>query len=211
MNEQKLRDTRLNPLEILLILVVMLTMISCTATTSSAEVVATPVPLLPEDEKAIDFQSKQKASETEISEAVATAKAVAAIATPRPTQQPDLGIFQDGPPLEIFPPRTVYVESVWQDYVGDTLVKVFSGRIKADSRAVQWPEETEHGTIYIEVYGEQDPWGLLRQQFQTAEEDGALKIVSVDKSADNFVLHLEATNGSKYRFDSTQKALVKAE
>ena len=210
MNTKNMRDIRLTPLVILLTLVVMLTIISCTATTS-AEVATTPTPMLPEEERAIDFQSEDKASGAEISEAVATARAKAAVATPRPTQQPDLGVFHDGPLLEIFPPRTVYVTSVWQDYVGETLVKVFSGRLKADSRAVQWPEETDHGTIYIEVYGDEDPWGLLRQQFQTAEEDGALKMISVDVSADNFVLHLEAENGTNYRFDSAQKALIKAE
>ena len=131
--------------------------------------------------------------------------AQAALATPIPTQVPITGIQTDGPLVDGLPPRTLEVKNAWQNYVGETLVKVLAGKLKPDTRYGN-PEYTEHGSIYIEVYGN-DPWGIRWEQFETAVEDGALVITDVSVSDQNFTVHLESENGVQYKFDSSRPGL----
>ena len=183
------------------------TLVSCTVSANAqANSTATPIPVMEEDiAAATAMVSMDRASSVDLENASATAHAQAALATPIPTQVPITGIHADGPLVDWLPPRTLAVDNAWQNYVGNSLVKVQAGKLKPDTRFGN-PTYTEHGSIYVEVYGD-DRWDIHWKQFETEDEDGSLSIKTVEVEDHRFVVHLESANGTAYRFDSSNPRL----
>lgn len=91
----------------------------------------------------------------------------------------ELGLLpKDSIYYEVRLPRRVLVETIWQGYISDNLVRIYSGKLFPDGRTGD-TEITEHGAIYITTLGKDNT--VSNSLHATDEEIGALTIVDVNR------------------------------
>lgn len=97
-----------------------------------------------------------------------------------PTPTAELGILPDTSIYyEINLPRQVFVQNIWQGYIGEHLTRVYAGRLLPDNRVGNF-ETTHHGAIYVITLL---PNGEFERSLHTTKDEiGALSIVSVDRA-----------------------------